>query len=525
MTDNVLVHGLLTKRSLKLGWVNYSFLIGWPVITIFTVAFSQSPWCLLFVIPTPLGLPVKDYGNIFNWLLQHIQAEQIWRKDNGVAESPSVLRHGQKKKPKPIITWGDSSTVLAAFSAPNGRMLEMPLLLNGDGEYVTALIIDFGLSEETLADDIGEMYYDDVTRIRETVLALCKTRQPDLLYGQVFVKSLADQTRGYEYNYRRGNPDLIPAASATTPNGRYDEVDMTIAHHAMETHDNGYDGAGQGYNFSWIRMPYPRNRLGRKIDLSNPHKVRQSDIVRTIQELLRAYKVCGIKAQVVTADVLNGLLRTGLNLAELPTILTEMQRDRELVRKGIVKTASATPGGALDLWQPRTTSFGFDEETATGHMRIDGTYVAAGHVDTLTQDSQHGGFMNVLLQVPTGICFAFASIVDAPFVGYERVKAREKERWYKVLRGMLSMNDNLSTPDQDIQLNEIYELRKRLAESSNRAGIFTEILVVMSDTVTALKFDWDDVVTSLASLYTIKQVHLPGQLECWTKALFGIFRK
>lgn len=523
--SNIIGHGLVTKRVQTWRAINFVFLIVPPVIAIIAAA-SQRDWrylgIALFMI---LGLPITDYQHPTAKLKLWIQKEQIELK-GGVVEAPPLLRRTkpEKRTPKPTLTWRDTATIVAAFPSPRGN-INIPFLMS-DG-YLTAILVDEGVPEEELEKDAGDRYYGDAALSRHAVLAICKTRQPHLVFGTSYLKEGADETEGYEYNIRRPNPDMKEAIGKKEPAERYDEVDIDVADHAMEVHDAGYDNAGKGVNITWIEMPFPTNRAGKRINLGDASKVRSSDLMQTVMMVMQGYAQSNITVSMVeTEDELNNLIRRGLCLREQRTIDIQGQRDRELIKKaekkGKVIDRSKLPGAKRNGWRPRTTSFGEDKEHDLGYMVIDGTCIAAGHMTEITNEVQTGGYMSGLLKVPTGISFAFTTIIEAPLVGYEKVRAKEKERWTKVAQGLLSYNDGLSTPEKNIQVDQIVEFRKMLAESSNRAGIITNIIVVMSDSVEALRFDWDDVVASLTSAYQFEQVYLPAQIMYWTKAVFGI---
>ncbi len=519
----VWVHRLLDKRTHRLSWINWILMIGSPVSAFIAMAVAESFWYALLLILFPFGLPVKDYGNIFyKWRIQ-IQSAQIWQHNGGVTEEPSLLRHANAKdkgkRKQPVISWEGITTILMNVSVA-GKEVNIPLLF--DSSHVTALIKDDGLSEDALSGDAEDRYFDDLTLVRESIGALCKTRHPDVLFGTAYIKTKADPTLGYEYNRRRGNRDINASMGASEPTARFDESDMIIGEHAIETHDTGYHNAGRAYNLSWIRMPFPRNRLGQKVDLTKAHKVRETAFFRTVTDVMRAFKACGIGAELLEEGDLNLLLLSGFNVAELTTIYAQGQRDRELVKRQLVGSRSETASAKPGRWRPRTTSFGYSEEHGLGYMVLDGTFVAAGHVDAVTRKDQAGGYMSSLLTMPSDISFAFVSIIDAPIIGYEKFNAKEKERWTKIAFGLFSVDDGLSKPDRDIKVNQVVEMRRKLHESGDRAGNLTNLALVFSDSVQALRYDWDDVVSHLTGAYQIEQVHLPAQISRWLMGVFGV---
>ena len=151
----------------------------------------------------------------------------------------------------------------------------------------------------------------------------------------------------------------------------------------------------------------------------------------------------------------------------------------------------------------------------SGYIECDGTFFAAGYATKLNRPDLPPGFQEELTQLDDDTYYVLATYTDLPLLSGilgEKSKAAGKEALVKGIANNLPL-DNISDPEGDIRINQIVELRRRLAETGGRAAWYHHLFSVCAYSAEELEDKWNDVVIQLGDLYDIQRVYRPNDIE------------
>lgn len=514
------VYETVQQRSRRVGVFNISC---WALGVIGAMVLLYNTEELLSLLLVPLGIvigwPVRDHGSIHRLLLNQRKGRQAARRNNGALQQPRLSQHGRKFDD----IW-DISVVTAAVRERD-EVIELPLLTTSKRRHLTAIIkLPDGASESWLATD-SDGKFDWDTRLAESVSrALAVTKEPDLylLFGNMVRPS--DRTYGYSENRRRLNSQIMAAAETAEyaesegidypldPNNPYIEGDIALGKYAMARFNMVHDQAGDTTNYLAIRLPWPKNAFGKRIKIEDPQAFMKSSLRRTMGKLLTEFINIELTAELTTTHEVNEILTKLISVRLLSTRQTYGQRDREMVESDAyadINHIDDTPGAQPDAWKPLSTTCDPDNPS---YIVCDGTYIAAGYVNEVVKAGVLPGFQESATVFSDDTFYTAATLCEAKLIAPEKMKAREKERWTIVLRGLVSFNQHLTDPEGEKRLQEIIAMRGRLSDSGTRTGEFCIPFTVLANSHEELEARWEDAVTQLSTDYEINRVMFPNEI-------------
>lgn len=514
MSQDGSVHTTFTRQAARIDWFNIGCWVGGSVISLLFLIFSSRLESLIIApVAFLIGMPIRNAGSPHKWVMIKLRNRKSRKRNKGVQTAPPLSRHNQKFEPNP---W-EKTEIVTAGVRYGKEVLRLPLITDPTRNYLTMILkIKSGAAANWVNSDGEGKYEWDRNYFEGFEDALAITKEKDLWVSNVLMSRPSDKTLGYEYNRGRLQDKILEAAAAPNTAAGIDPVDRLLGLNAMSHHDASYDVGGDTFNYVAVRMPWPRRytswskRNGSRAKIENPDVFAKTKLSKTIKQLIINLGQQDLDAGFTTKAEVAQLLGHTHNLRLLDTRNTYGQRDREMVEDGIIGHIDDAPSAESTSWKPLSISSDPQDE---GWIKVDGTYIAAGYAVSIKKAHPTPGFQESALNFPNDIYFSVATIINAKLVETEKKKAREAER-LNVMKGQIgSMNNHLSNPDGDKELNEIVSWREDLADTGARSGEAVITFTLMAPSLEKLKDNWETAIIAASKAYEFKQVMSPAEIE------------
>lgn len=490
-------HAINPKRSVKIGVFNVCCWIAGFALGVFGYWTLTSLWALLLIPAAVLiGFPVRDAGSPHAWLLKHWRAYRNYKKSNGVKIAPPLIGGNDAKQKSRL-----QQVIAAEAHVPerNHTATILNLLTTEAKTHLTVGLCLEGASKDWVNADGSGKFRWDLAWMQRVAEAVSTTSEPDLKFVMTHIHRPANREIGLSHNRSRVRQAAIEAAAKHDGQPldiQTADADTIVGTTTVANFDLAYDTGGEDYDYAFLRMEWPR-RHGRKIDLRNAEHFKASSLYKIISRLLTAYDQMGVQARFASAENLCEAW-DNVFVGDLGTRRMYRHRDAALERKPeLDQPLSLTTGKpGLNTW-----------------LEYDGAYHVAGFVSKFNQEEVEPGFLPHTFQLENELSYALSTVISARPMKSEKRKAREHERWLKMVSGWNPLNKNLSNPDEDSQLFDVLSKRQRLSASKWRASDSYHIISVDGTEPDESHAHWDDLATQAQGLLDVKKLTNGDDIE------------
>lgn len=504
----------ITKPSLRHGPFNWACWGGGAIVAIIVLLWSQEIIGLLpGMLIAAVGLPWKGSATIPRAIQKSLHSRAVARNDGGFMHRRAIIS-SQKQTLSP---WDVSKIVEFTFVS-NNEIRTLPVAWTADNNNVTVYFKLDGASIAWLDSDTGQKMNREVEFMNLMGRALSKGDTIGYVFGVTRTQRPADATEAFEALRLRGNDDILAAIDGP-PSEVYDDVDKELGQNIMDGVDSVYNDnqAGDPYTFGYVIAPWPRQH-GRRIKLTDTAAFQKSQLYRSIVGIATAFRQAGTSAELMDRHGVVQTLARNIAVRNLRYQQRWAQRDREWVQDGRVDDIDETPGANIEVWKPLSTRYDRD-----GFLEVDGTYLASGHVDSLTVESLDPGFMQQAFNFDQGSWWNFTLYCEIHSAKTERKKAKWKERGVHVLNSIDdSWSGHLSDPEGDARMAEVQDVRGRLATAGTRTAKWQLLFSVLTTRPDEVDLRWDDASDALAYIYELRRLWNVDELVDIAHAHVGV---